>query len=66
MQIMNTIIQHIDDLSLSGLHTRLKRTRRKVYPFGLNGRTIFPTRKQAIEAVVAEIAGREDKTKQAL
>jgi len=59
LKIPTLLVASMDDLQLANMLTRLKKTRKKHIPFGLNGRVYLPTRKQALDIVKIEIKSRE-------
>jgi len=52
------LVSHLGAESLSALHRRLKRTRRRRWEFRLNARRYFLTRREALALVAAEVEGR--------
>lgn len=52
------LVMSMDADYLDSLHKKLKRTRKRGYTFGLNGRTYVLTRRESIALVVAEINAR--------
>ena len=58
LEVARTIVRSLDDLSLNDLHKRLKRTRRHTFCFGVNGREVVVSRRQAIDMVISELLKR--------
>ena len=48
------LVMHMPDEALTSLHKKLKRTRKRLHTFHLNGRTYCQTRRDAIALVVME------------
>jgi hypothetical protein len=57
-EIPKQLIEALDVSQLQLLLAHLNRTRRRFYPFALNGRMVMTTRKWARDAVAAELAAR--------
>jgi hypothetical protein len=59
LKIPTLLVSSMDDSQLSMILTRLKKTRKRNIPFGMNGRVFLPTRKQALDLVKQEMKERE-------
>lgn len=54
LNIPALLVGHMSSDSLESLHNHLKKTRKRIFPLGLNGRTYVLSRKDAISLVVCE------------
>lgn len=59
LKIPTLLVASMNDSQLANMLIRLKKTRKKNIPFGMNGRVFLPTRKQALDLVKIEIKLRE-------
>ena len=58
--VVESLIHAMPDDLLTFWIAYLKRTRKRIFPFGLNGKVYFTTRKQAVEAMKLESEKRKE------